>query len=84
MKVKHPLYTRQARCSVAGLFLVLLVAAVVFWPQNAAGQQPALKRLTLLQIEGLVAHGVPDSTMFPVWKISELRLPRVEVQEDTS
>jgi len=46
-----------------GWLLALLEIVLVLWSQNATGQQPALQKLTLLQIEGLVLHGVPDSTM---------------------
>lgn len=62
MNVKHPLPSRWARRSVAGLVLVFLVIAM-FWSPNAIGQQPSLPKLTLGQIEQLVSHGVPDSTM---------------------
>jgi hypothetical protein len=43
--------------------LVILAFAFVPGPRNAAGQQPVIPRLTLSQVEQLVSHGVPDSTM---------------------
>lgn len=43
--------------------LLLLVAFVVLWPQNLAGQHPAVPKLTLAQVEELVSHKVPDSTL---------------------
>ncbi|HEU5340958.1 TPM domain-containing protein [Edaphobacter sp.] len=43
--------------------LVLLTVAVMLWPQTTAGQQPIVPKLTLSQLESLVSHGVPDSTM---------------------
>ena len=63
MKVKHSLHVRRPRCSAAVLFLMFLAVVAVLWTHTAVAQQPALQKLTLLQIEGLVAHGVPDSTM---------------------
>ena len=63
MKIKHPIAARWSRCSAAGLVLVLLAMSAIFWPRNAIGQQPSLPKLTLSQIEQLVSHGVPDSTM---------------------
>lgn len=42
--------------------LLLLVLAAVS-PIQISAQQPTLKRLTLTQVEDLVAHGVPDSTL---------------------
>jgi TonB family protein len=47
----------------AVLLSILLAAAVFLWPQNAAGQQSAVRRLTLSQVEELVSHHVPDATM---------------------
>jgi TonB family protein len=43
--------------------LVFLAVAVIFWPQNVAGQQPAVPKLTLAQVEQLVSNHVPDSTL---------------------
>ena len=43
--------------------LALLVVGAVLWSQNASGQQAAVPKLTLAQVEDLVSHGVPDSTM---------------------
>ena len=45
------------------LLLVFLAVAVVAWPQVSPRQQSAVPKLTLSQIENLVLHGVPDSTM---------------------
>jgi TonB family protein len=62
MKIKHPLQARWARRFAAGLVLVFLAVAV-FWLRNAIGQQPSLPKLTLIQIEQLVSHSVPDSVL---------------------
>jgi TonB family protein len=45
--------------------LLFLAAAVAFTPCHvtAHSQQPAPQKFTLDQIEGLVAHGVPDATL---------------------
>jgi hypothetical protein len=43
--------------------LVFLVLAIVLWPQCAAGQHPAVPKLTLNQLEQLVSGKVPDSTL---------------------
>jgi hypothetical protein len=42
---------------------VFLTIAATVEPQNAVGQQPVVPKLTLSQVEELVSHGVPDSTM---------------------
>ena len=64
MKIKHSLdYLPGALCLSASRLLVFLVVAILLCPHSAAGQQPTLQKLTLLQIEGLISHGVPDSTM---------------------
>ncbi len=63
MKIKHPLQARWSRRSAAGLVPVFLAVLAIFWPGNAMSQQPSLPKLTLSQIEQLVSHGVPDSTM---------------------
>jgi TonB family protein len=63
MKIKHPFEVRSARCSAARLVFALLAVTAIFWPRNAIGQQQSLPKLTLSQIEQLVSHGVPDSTM---------------------
>jgi len=44
-------------------WLVFLAVFIVLGLQSAAGQQPAVPKLTLSQVEELVSHGVPDSTM---------------------
>ncbi len=43
--------------------LIFLAAAILCWPLCATGQQPVVPKLTLAQVEQLVAHGVPDSTL---------------------
>jgi hypothetical protein len=43
--------------------LVVLAVAVILWPQCSGAQQSAVKKLTLGQLEELVSHHVPDSTM---------------------
>jgi preprotein translocase subunit SecD len=47
------------------MFSLLLIFAYVvsFSPVIVSSQQPAPQKLSLSQIEGLVSHGVPDSTM---------------------
>ena len=63
MKIKN-LFKRShnPRCSGAVRLLFILAVAVVLWSQNAVGQQPAIPKLTLAQVEELVSHGVPDSS----------------------
>lgn len=51
-------FWRQVARSAANLILVLCLI-----PALLAGGQGAVQKLTLEQIEGLIAHGVPDSTM---------------------
>jgi len=41
----------------------LLIVAAIFWFQNAAGQHPAVPKLTQVQVEQLVSNKVPDSTL---------------------
>ena len=43
--------------------LALFASAAFLCPQSAVGQQPALRKLTLAQVEQLVSNDVPDSTM---------------------
>ena len=43
--------------------LVILAVAAMLVSQNTAAQQPAVPKLTLTQIEGLVSNRVPDSTL---------------------
>jgi hypothetical protein len=64
MKIKG-LFLRphHPQCSAVGGFLAFLAVAVVLWSEAAAGQHPAIPKLTLSQVEELVSHGVPDSTM---------------------
>jgi hypothetical protein len=64
MKVKYSLVPLRAPLRFSALpLLVILVVAVIHWPQNAAGQRAAAPKLTLTHVEELVSHGVPDSTM---------------------
>jgi len=53
---------KSGRIGAAAL-AAFLAAAVILSPRIAAGQQVAPSRLTLSQIEQLITHGVPDSTM---------------------
>jgi protein TonB len=54
---------RQPRRFGASLTSALVVVTVLLCPGNAKGQQHAVPKLTLSQVEQLVSHGVPDSTM---------------------
>lgn len=51
---------RHLSIAVAGLLAVL---TVILLSQNAVGQQASVRKLTLTQVEDLVSHHVPDSTM---------------------
>ena len=42
---------------------LLLATAAIFGPPSVWGQQIGLPKLTLSQLEGLIVHGVPDSTL---------------------
>ncbi len=44
-------------------FLVGLAASPLLWPQPVVAQQGTIKKLSLAQVEELVARHVPDSTM---------------------
>ena len=64
MKVgRNLLFPRQDSSFCAAWPLAILAVVMVLWQQEAIGQQPALQKLTLSQIEGLVSHGVPDSSL---------------------
>jgi hypothetical protein len=64
MKVIRLLFpANRLRYFGAALLSILFAATVASWPQHVAGQQPALPKLTLSQVEQLVSHGVPDSTL---------------------
>ncbi len=59
---------RFALCShsplnLAAARLVVLASAVLFWPHTGVSQKAAIQKLTLTQVEELVSHRVPDSTM---------------------
>ncbi|HEU5340959.1 hypothetical protein [Edaphobacter sp.] len=59
----HSLRQRIFRGLLASHFLLLLALVFILGHQTIVGQQPVVQKLTLSQIEGLVSHGVPDSTM---------------------
>jgi TonB family protein len=64
MKVRHLfLISCCSQYFIVARLLSLLVVVVILWPQNAEGQQASIPKLTLSQVEGLVSHHVPDSTM---------------------
>lgn len=66
MKVKTYSYSysqQMVRRFGAARLLILLAITIILWPQNAAGQPPVVPKLTLSQVEQLVSHGVPDSTL---------------------
>jgi hypothetical protein len=54
---------RNPECFVAMRLLVFLAVMVIVWPPYAAGQHPAVPKLTLSQVEQLVSSKVPDSTL---------------------
>jgi TonB family protein len=64
MKIERssPLLAPASMLGTLRLLVILAVAAMLV-SQSTAGQQPALQKLTLSQIEGLVSHSVPDSTL---------------------
>jgi len=43
--------------------LIFLAVSIAFCAQSASGQHQAVPKLTLVQIEQLVSHGVPDATL---------------------
>jgi hypothetical protein len=53
----------QSRYIGTALLLILLAIAVILCPQNAAAQQTTVPKLTLSQVEQLVSHGVPDTSL---------------------
>jgi hypothetical protein len=57
------LCSHRSYCFGAPGLLVFLALAISLWPQNAAGQHPAVPKLTLAQVQQLVSNGVPDSTL---------------------
>ncbi len=63
MTMRFSLCSDRQRCFGAACLLLLLAVVVVLGPHNAAGQHPALAKLTPAQVEELVSDGVPDSTM---------------------
>jgi DNA-binding beta-propeller fold protein YncE len=50
-------------CLGAKRLLIVLTVAVILCPQYVSGQQPVVQKLTISQVQDLVSHGVPDSTM---------------------
>lgn len=63
MNIERFLRSHRSQGFGSVFLLVFLAAAIILWPQNAKGQHSAVPRLTLIQVEQLVEHGVPDSTM---------------------
>jgi hypothetical protein len=64
MKIKLLFHSsRQCLCFGAAFLLVCLAVAFILYPLNAAGQHPAVPKLTLAQVEQLVSSKVPDSTL---------------------
>jgi hypothetical protein len=64
MKAKRVLLpANKSQYFGAAILFSLLTVLVVLFPHNATGQQPALPKLTLSQVEQLVSHGVPDLTL---------------------
>ena len=64
MQIRLSFPTQRHFRSLGVLFSLAICALVlVLWPSATFSQQPASPKLTLTQIEGLIAHGVPDSTM---------------------
>jgi hypothetical protein len=57
------LYSCRSRSFGVACRPLLLAVAFIFSLQSTTGQQPAVPNLTVRQIEDLVSHGVPDSTM---------------------
>lgn len=55
--------SNRSRCFSAAGLLLFLALAVMLLPQSMAGQHAAVPKLTLAQVEQLVSHGVPDSTL---------------------
>ncbi len=64
MKVRRFfLCSHRSRFLEAVRLLVILAVAAMVVSQHAVAQQPAVPKLTLSQVEGLVSNHVPDSTM---------------------
>lgn len=64
MKIKRFfLCSHRPQCFVATYLLVFLAVAIIILPQQVAAQLSAVHKLTLSQVEELVSHHVPDSTM---------------------
>jgi TonB family protein len=55
--------SRWARYLCTSLPLVFLAIALTHSPPGAYAQKQTVQKLTLAQVEQLVSHGVPDSTM---------------------
>jgi hypothetical protein len=64
MKVRQFFFSSHKSGGIgAALISISLTAVLILWPFSSAGQQHPVPKLTLNQVEDLVAHGVPDSTM---------------------
>ena len=63
MKTWFSFARSDANAFWAARSMVFLAVAIMLWTPNMTGQQTALPKLNLAQIEGLVSHGVPDATM---------------------
>lgn len=64
MKINFALISSGwARYLCTNLPLVFLAIALTLSPPGAYGQKQTVQKLTLSQVEQLVSHGVPDSTM---------------------
>jgi hypothetical protein len=64
MKIGHFfLCSHRLQCLGAARVVVFLLVAIILLPLNAGAQKSALPKLTLTQVEDLVSHHVPDSTM---------------------
>jgi hypothetical protein len=56
-------YLRSMRRILVEYLLFLPVIALILLPLHGTGQGAIVQKLTLSQVEELVSHGVPDSTM---------------------
>jgi len=64
MNTAYSFVCLSTKCRVLMAYLLLLPAiALILIPLPGSSQQPAVPKLTLSQVEDLVSHGVPDSTM---------------------
>jgi hypothetical protein len=64
MMVMRSLHSSRRVCGFgAGRLLALLAVLAAIWSLSVGAQQASAQKLTLSQIEGLVAHSVPDSVL---------------------